>query len=146
MRCTFSVPADRERCSLSRRHEGKARYADRGGGAGPEPSFSWNSRYAGLTFDRSVVNSCGIPFRPACGRRHGDASYHTDPFPTEVELARQALLVTFDEQTDPQLVRAALENLLRKGALRWVGLEGSNVQVWRTEDITEALNSQRRTG
>ena len=48
--------------------------------------------------------------------------------------------VTFDEQTDPQLVRAALEDLLRKGALRWVGLEGNNVQVWRTEDITQALD------
>jgi hypothetical protein len=84
--------------------------------------------------------------QPACERRHGGAFYHTDPFSTEVELARQALLVTFDEQTDPQLVRAALESLLRKGALRWVGLEGSNVQVWRTEDITEGLNSPRRTG
>ena len=48
--------------------------------------------------------------------------------------------MTFDEQTDPQLVRAALEDLLRKGALRWVGLEGNNVQVWRTEDITQALD------
>ena len=52
--------------------------------------------------------------------------------------------MTFDEQTDPSLVRAALEDLLRKGALRWVGLEGSNVQVWRTEDITRALDAQQR--
>ena len=59
-------------------------------------------------------------------------------------MARQALLVTFDEQTDPSLVRAALEDLLRKGTLRWVGLEGSNVQVWRTEDITRALDAQQR--
>ena len=58
-------------------------------------------------------------------------------------MARQALLVTFDEQTDPQLVRTALEDLLRKGALRWVGLGGGNVQVWRTADITRALDSQR---
>jgi hypothetical protein len=58
-------------------------------------------------------------------------------------LARQALLVTFDEQVDSQLVRAALEDLLRKGALRWVGLEGNNVQVWRTADITQALASRR---
>jgi hypothetical protein len=58
-------------------------------------------------------------------------------------LARQALLVTFDEQTDPQLVRAALEDLLRKGALRWVGLDGINVQVWRTKDITRAFASRR---
>jgi hypothetical protein len=43
-------------------------------------------------------------------------------------LARQGLLVTFDEQTDPQLVCTALEDLLRKGALRWVGLGGNNVQ------------------
>jgi hypothetical protein len=58
-------------------------------------------------------------------------------------LARQALLVTFDEQTDPQLVCTALEDLLRKGALHWVGLDGNNVQVWRTADITRALNSRR---
>lgn len=58
----------------------------------------------------------------------------------EVKLARQALLVTFDEQVDSQLVRTALEDSLRKGALRWVGLEGDNVQVWRTDDITLALN------
>ena len=57
----------------------------------------------------------------------------------EVKLARQTLLVTFD-QVDSQLVRAALEDSLRKGALRWVGLEGDNVQVWRTDDITLALS------
>ena len=56
-------------------------------------------------------------------------------------MARQALLVTFDEQTDPQLVCTALEDLLRKGALRWVGLGGNNVQVWRTADIARALLS-----
>jgi hypothetical protein len=59
-------------------------------------------------------------------------------------LARQALLVTFDEQAAPSLVCAALEDLLRKGALRWVGVEGNNVQVWRTEDITRALDAQQR--
>ena len=68
----------------------------------------------------------------------------TDPFLWRQNLARQALLVTFDEQTDPSLVRAALEDLLRKGALRWVGLDGNNVQVWRTADITQALDSQPR--
>jgi hypothetical protein len=47
------------------------------------------------------------------------------------------------EQVDSQLVRTALEDSLRKGALRWVGLEGDNVQVWRTDDITLALNSQK---
>jgi hypothetical protein len=67
-----------------------------------------------------------------------------DPFPWRRNLARQALLVTFDEQTDPQLVCTALEDLLRKGALRWVGLDGNNVQVWRTADITTALALQRR--
>jgi hypothetical protein len=29
---------------------------------------------------------------------------------------------------------AALEDLLRNGALRWMGMEGNNVQVWRTAD------------
>ena len=57
-------------------------------------------------------------------------------------MARAALLVTFDEQVDPQLARTALEDLLRKGALGWVGLEGNNVQVWRTADITQALASR----
>jgi hypothetical protein len=28
---------------------------------------------------------------------------------------RDALLVTYDEQTDPELVRTALEDLLRRG-------------------------------
>jgi hypothetical protein len=41
-------------------------------------------------------------------------------------MPRQALLVTFDEPTDPNLVRAALEDLLRDGALGWAGLEGDN--------------------
>jgi hypothetical protein len=62
-----------------------------------------------------------------------------------VELARQALLVTFDEKVDSQLVRAALENLLRKRALRWVGLDGNNVQVWRTADICQGTSQQRGT-
>ncbi len=38
-------------------------------------------------------------------------------------MARAALLVTFDEQVDPQLARTALEDPLRNGALRWVGLD-----------------------
>ena len=59
-------------------------------------------------------------------------------------MAREALLVTFDERVDPQLARIALEELLRKGVLRWVGLDGNNVQVWRTADITQALDSQPR--
>ena len=77
------------------------------------------------------------------GRPAVDASYALVPFIRRRNLAREALLVTFDEQVDPQLVRAALEDLLRKGALRWVGLKGSNVQVWRTADIARALKSQR---
>ena len=54
----------------------------------------------------------------------------------EVEFGPSGLLVTFDEQTDPNLVRTALEDLLRNGALRWAGLDGGNVQVWRTADVT----------
>jgi hypothetical protein len=78
--------------------------------------------------------------------RYSDASYALVPIIRRRKLARQALLVTFDEQTDPQPVCTALEDLLRKGALRWVGLGGNNVQVWRTADIARALNSPRRTG
>lgn len=57
-------------------------------------------------------------------------------------MPRQALLVTFDEHVDSQLARTALEDLLRKGALRWVGMEGNNVQVWRTVDISRTLLSR----
>jgi hypothetical protein len=52
---------------------------------------------------------------------------------------RDALLVTYDEQTDPELVRTALEDLLRHGGLKWAGLAGENVQVWRTADLTREL-------
>ena len=58
-------------------------------------------------------------------------------------MPRQALLVTFDEHVDSQLARTALEDLLRKGALRWVGMEGNNVQVWRTVDISRTLQPPR---
>ena len=88
-------------------------------------------RYSVQTGLRMPARWCGLPRGPV--------------FPTGVELARQALLVTFDEKVDSQLVRAALENLLRKRALRWVGLDGNNVQVWRTADICQGTSQQRGT-
>jgi hypothetical protein len=57
---------------------------------------------------------------------------------------REALLVTYDEQTNPELVRAALEDLLRRGGLKWAGLTGENVQVWCTADITRELVPRQR--
>jgi hypothetical protein len=59
---------------------------------------------------------------------------------------REALLVTYDEQTEPELVRAALEDLLRRGGLKWAGLTGETVQVWRTADITRELDPKRACG
>jgi hypothetical protein len=56
---------------------------------------------------------------------------------------REALLVTYDEQTDPELVRTALEDLLRRGGLKWAGLAGDNVQVWRTADLARQLDLKR---
>ena len=78
------------------------------------------------------------------GAARCDASYAPVPFLWKAAFGPSGFAVTFDEQTDPSLVRAALEDLLCKGALRWVGLDGSNVQVWRTEDITPALDAQQR--
>ena len=56
---------------------------------------------------------------------------------------REALLVTYDEQANPELVRAALEDLLRRGGLKWTGLAGETVKVWRTADITRKLADAR---
>ena len=51
--------------------------------------------------------------------------------------------MTYDEQANPELVRAALEDLLRRGGLKWTGLAGETVKVWRTADITRKLADAR---
>lgn len=62
----------------------------------------------------------------------------------EIGMPREALLVTYEEDADPEVVRYTLENMLRHGLLEAVGLAGSNVQVWRTKDLSRGLDPRQR--